>query len=163
MNIADRIQSLRKAKGISQEQLADTIGVSRQAVSKWESEQSMPDMEKILLMSDYFEVTTDYLLKGIEPVAEEKRHQVDAVLFTLVGTVVNLFGCANIWLLSLIPISCVFNAAQGIIGGYWWTFTPIPRPENSLCAYGFCWLGYFMLCVVVDIVLIKTGYSYVDK
>lgn len=40
MNIADRIQSLRKSKGISQEQLADVVGVSRQAVSKWESEVS---------------------------------------------------------------------------------------------------------------------------
>lgn len=48
MNIADRIQHLRKAKGISQEELADQIGVSRQAVSKWESEQSTPDMDTFL-------------------------------------------------------------------------------------------------------------------
>ena len=41
MNISDRIQNLRKAKGISQEELADRIGVSRQAVSKWESEVSL--------------------------------------------------------------------------------------------------------------------------
>lgn len=46
MNLADRIQHLRKVKGISQEQLADSLGVSRQAVSKWESEQSTPDVEK---------------------------------------------------------------------------------------------------------------------
>ena len=52
MNIADRIQSLRKSKGISQEELADKIGVSRQAVSKWESEQSLPDMEKVILVRD---------------------------------------------------------------------------------------------------------------
>ena len=71
MNTADRIQQLRKAKGISQEELADKIGVSRQAGSKWESEQATPDVEKILLLSDYFEVTTDYLLKGIEPVPRE--------------------------------------------------------------------------------------------
>ena len=63
MNIADRIQNLRKLRGISQEQLADRLGVSRQTISKWESEQSAPDMEKIILLSDYFEVTTDYLLK----------------------------------------------------------------------------------------------------
>ena len=64
MNIADRIQNLRKLRGISQEQLADQLGVSRQTISKWESEQSAPDMEKIILLSDYFEVTTDYLLNG---------------------------------------------------------------------------------------------------
>lgn len=68
MNMADRIQYLRKTKGFSQEELADKMGVSRQAVSKWESEQSTPDIEKIIMMSEIFEVTTDYILKGIEPV-----------------------------------------------------------------------------------------------
>ena len=53
MTMADRIQALRKAKGISQEELADKIGVSRQAISKWESEQSSPDLEKIILLSDF--------------------------------------------------------------------------------------------------------------
>ena len=52
MTIADRIQSLRKSKGMSQEELADRIGVSRQAVSKWESEQATPDLEKVVIMSD---------------------------------------------------------------------------------------------------------------
>ena len=75
MNLSDRIQYLRKARGISQEGLADQIGVSRQAVSKWESEQSMPDLDKIISMSDYFEVTTDYLLKGIEPVVQKEEEQ----------------------------------------------------------------------------------------
>ena len=67
MNISDRIQSLRKAKGITQEQLADAVGVSRQAVSKWEAEQSVPDLERVVAMAEYFDVTTDYLLRGIEP------------------------------------------------------------------------------------------------
>ena len=67
MNISDRIQSLRKAKGITQEQLADAVGVSRQAVSKWEAEQSVPDLERVVAMAEYFDVTTDYILRGIEP------------------------------------------------------------------------------------------------
>lgn len=75
MNLSDRIQYLRKARGISQEGLADQLGVSRQAVSKWEGEQSMPDLDKIISMSDYFEVTTDYLLKGIEPVVQKEEEQ----------------------------------------------------------------------------------------
>jgi len=72
MNMADRIQYLRKIKGISQEELADKVGVSRQAVSKWESEQSTPDLNKVIIMSEYFEVTTDYILKGIERVTDSK-------------------------------------------------------------------------------------------
>lgn len=71
MNIADRIRDLRKSKGISQEQLADVVGVSRQAVSKWESEQTIPDLDKVVILSEYFGVTTDYILKGIEPVKEK--------------------------------------------------------------------------------------------
>ena len=82
MDIADRIQNLRKSRGISQEELADKIRVSRQAVSKWESKQSTPDIEKIILLSDYFETTTDYLLKGIEPVGESGKQR-SAVLFTV--------------------------------------------------------------------------------
>ncbi|MDD2556348.1 MAG: helix-turn-helix transcriptional regulator [Syntrophaceticus sp.] len=66
MNIADRILRLRKVKGISQEELADQVGVSRQAVSKWESQQSVPELEKVIIMSEYFGVTTDYILKGVD-------------------------------------------------------------------------------------------------
>jgi len=66
MDIAERIQSLRKQKGYSQEELAEKIGVSRQAVSKWESRQSTPDIDKIIALSDLFNISTDYILKGEE-------------------------------------------------------------------------------------------------
>ena len=92
MSIADRIQTLRKSKGISQEELADKIGVSRQAVSKWESGQSAPDIEKIILLSEFFGVTTDFLLKGIKPVAEETKSKPDARIFALAGTAINFIG-----------------------------------------------------------------------
>ena len=49
MTIGTKIQTLRKQRGLSQEQLAETLGVSRQAVSKWEAEQSVPDIDKIIL------------------------------------------------------------------------------------------------------------------
>ena len=75
MNLADRIQDLRKRRGLPQEELADKLGVSRQAVSKWESGQSTPDIERIILMSEFFEVTTDYLLKGTEPVTMQERNR----------------------------------------------------------------------------------------
>ena len=63
MNISQKILLQRKKKGISQEDLANALNVSRQAVSKWESSQSVPDMDKIIALSNYFNVTTDYLLK----------------------------------------------------------------------------------------------------
>ena len=55
MNIANRIQHLRKIKGISQEELAHKVGASRQVVSKWKSQQSTPNIEKIIIMSDFLE------------------------------------------------------------------------------------------------------------
>ncbi len=62
MKISDKITSLRKQKGWSQEELAYQLNVTRQAVSKWESGQSLPDTEKIIQLSKIFQVTTDYLL-----------------------------------------------------------------------------------------------------
>jgi transcriptional regulator with XRE-family HTH domain len=93
MNIADRIQNLRKTKGVSQEELADKIGVSRQAISKWESEQSVPEIDKIIIMSDYFEVTTDYILKGIETKEQAKlKADLDANVFVASATFLILIG-----------------------------------------------------------------------
>lgn len=100
MGIAGRIQKLRKSKGISQEELADRIGVSRQAVSKWESGQSTPDIEKIILLSEYFGTTTDYLLKGIEP-SDETEKKWNANIFSVAGTTLNAIGliaAAVVWM-----------------------------------------------------------------
>ena len=63
MILADKIIRLRKKNGWSQEELADRMHVSRQAVSKWEAAQTTPDLEKILMLGNLFGVTTDYLLK----------------------------------------------------------------------------------------------------
>ena len=106
MNLADRIQYLRKKKGISQEELAEKMLISRQAVSKWESGQSAPDLEKIVMLSDYFEVTTDYLLKGVEsqqskvqevdtegePAKVTNKKEADAMIFTVTGTAINVIA-----------------------------------------------------------------------
>ena len=66
MSLAEKIILQRKKQGWSQEELADRMDVSRQAVSKWESSQSVPDMEKVVMLSNIFGVTTDYLLKDEE-------------------------------------------------------------------------------------------------
>lgn len=63
MLLSEKIMSLRKRNGWSQEELAQQLGVSRQSVSKWESMASMPDIQKIMAMSELFGVSTDYLLR----------------------------------------------------------------------------------------------------
>lgn len=64
MILADKIIKERKRLGLSQEELAEKMNVSRQAVSKWEGNQSIPEIEKILQLSSLFGVSTDYLLKN---------------------------------------------------------------------------------------------------
>lgn len=76
MILADKIIEERKKLGLSQEELADRLAVSRQAVSKWENAQSIPDLQKIVAMSQLFSVSTDYLLK--DEMEAESRMECDA-------------------------------------------------------------------------------------
>ena len=200
MNIADRIQHLRKVEGLSQEELADAVGVSRQAVSKWESEQSLPDIDKVVILSDLFGVTTDYILKGIEPPGKAEAKKTDARILLAGATAFNFTGLllagagwyerqtmvavaigvsimalgsggfgallhradpktlpwathtfwtVNIWLLSFIPLSFVYNILLGGVGA------PYPLAVSPLYALPLFWLVYFVLCLTVVFVQIK--------
>ena len=66
MDFSEKLLTLRKANNLTQEQLAEKLDVSRQSVSKWESGQATPELEKIVALSAVFHVTTDYLLKSSE-------------------------------------------------------------------------------------------------
>lgn len=80
MLLAEKIMTLRKRAGWSQEELAAQLGVSRQSVSKWEGAQSVPDMQKVVQMSRLFGVTTDYLLKEELGEPEPAQSEPDAPL-----------------------------------------------------------------------------------
>lgn len=66
MNFNEKLIDLRKTKKLSQEELGAELHVSRQTVSKWESCQSYPDFQRLVLLSDYFGLTLDELVKGID-------------------------------------------------------------------------------------------------
>lgn len=66
MTLGEKIFRLRTEQGLSQETFGEKLGVSRQSVSKWETDQSVPELDKIVAISELFEVTTDYLLKETE-------------------------------------------------------------------------------------------------
>ena len=63
MIFADKLIRLRKQAGLSQEELASELNISRQSVSKWEQAQSISDLDKIIQLSTFFNVSTDYLIK----------------------------------------------------------------------------------------------------
>ena len=80
MILADKIIELRKKNGWSQEDLAEKLDVSRQSISKWEGAQSVPDMNRIIRLSQVFGVSTDFLLKDdleLDPVSESAPLPVD--------------------------------------------------------------------------------------
>ena len=76
MNFSEKVMVLRKKKGWSQEELADKLDISRQSVSKWESGTSIPDIDKIIMLSQLFAVSTDYLLKEETEEAEPAELEV---------------------------------------------------------------------------------------
>ena len=84
MIFADKLMDLRKKNGWSQEELAEKLNVSRQAVSKWESAQSVPDMNRIIQLSELFGVSTDYLLKDeMEQVDVSRETASDSLIRTV--------------------------------------------------------------------------------
>ena len=67
MDFQDRLFSLRRQAGLSQDELANLLGVTRQAVQKWEAGTSRPDMDNLVSLAEYFQVSLDYLVTGKEP------------------------------------------------------------------------------------------------
>ena len=73
MTLGEKIFNFRTQQGLSQEALGEKLGVSRQSVSKWETDQSIPELDKIVAVSEIFGVSTDYLLKETGEVYSEKE------------------------------------------------------------------------------------------
>lgn len=91
MNIGDRIFELRKKSGLSQEELGNSLNVSRQSVSKWEMDQSVPELDKVLAMSELFKVKTDYLLKG-EVEQDSNKVTFNPIILTYAGVLLAIIG-----------------------------------------------------------------------
>ena len=117
MNLSNRLLEQRKIKGISQEELANEIGVSRQAVSKWESGQSVPDIEKLLCLSDFYNVSLDYLVKGIP--SNNAQRSYDLRIFSIIATAINILGLITsiiIWNQYQVEMAVAVGLALIVIG-----------------------------------------------
>ena len=159
----------------------------------------MPDLDKVIIMSDYFGVTTDYILKGIEQSAQTEK-KANAGVFVIVSTVLNFvglivsaavwyeeqvpmalviglvfmalgcmvfgigmlnslestkknarcsFGLVNIWLLSFIPLSFIYNI---LLTG---TTAPYPLIGSPIITFPIFWVIYIALCMGVDIAILR--------
>lgn len=77
MTFGERLYELRNKNNLSQEELAEVLDVSRQSISKWENNKAYPEMTRLLFMSDYFDVSLDYLMRGIKKENNEEKVTAD--------------------------------------------------------------------------------------
>ena len=111
MTIGERLLKLRKEKNLSQEELANVLDVSRQTISKWETDQSTPDFDKIIPLCEYFGITSDELLTGNSNIKEAKQNNVKNNFARNIAVAVMLYIIA---LSILILLAAQFD--QPIIG-----------------------------------------------
>lgn len=117
MDLSEKLLNLRKANGLTQEQLAEKTGVSRQSVSKWESGQSVPELDKIVVLCELFNVSTDYLLKPTEiDLLSVKTQMLENQQKTLEQTIQKkewqkktLLGCIAIYLIAFAVLILIDN------------------------------------------------------
>ena len=81
MSIGNRIGELRKKKGYTQEYIAEQLGVSRQAVSKWEQDQTCPDTKNLIALSEFLDSTVEYLTTGNTTTAQNPQHNISKPLY----------------------------------------------------------------------------------
>lgn len=72
MTFGERLYKLRQQANLSQEEFAEIMDVSRQSISKWENDKAYPEMTRLVYMSDFFQFSLDYLMRGVE--AEEQKN-----------------------------------------------------------------------------------------
>ena len=103
--LSEKLYQLRKKSGLSQEQLAEQLNVSRQAVSKWESGNAFPESEKLIIISNYFGVSVDYLIKDVaEDEVKTRNAEMGKNPTTLAGLIICVAGIVAMILWGLFSI-----------------------------------------------------------
>lgn len=163
MKIEEKILTLRKQHGLSQEQLAEKIGVSRQSISKWELGEASPDLGNIVRLSEVFNISTDYLLKDFpsgESKAAEQTTEIKASIEAASKDIIirnrrrGRFS-VDIWLLALV--------AFFLLGyfDFWhpgWVVFLIAIPLSAIKRGKFISVDIWLLALVAFFILGFFGY-----
>jgi len=102
--LSEKLYKLRKNSGLSQEQLAEQLNVSRQAISKWESGTAVPESEKLITISNYFGVSVDYLLKDEEEQVKPTGSITEENPKTIAGIIICIAGILSMVIWGLLSI-----------------------------------------------------------
>ena len=169
MILADKIIRLRKKNGWSQEELAEKMNVSRQAVSKWESAQTIPDLDKILKLGELFGVTTDYLLKDEIEDEEFTDDSSDSTVKRISIEEANSYieqRKRSSWQIAIATFLCIVSPITLIILGALSELTGFGVSETSAGAVGLVVLFAFVLCAVPIYIFCgfkNEPYAFLDK
>ncbi len=136
MSLGERLYELRKKKGLSQEEVAEKLNVTRQSVSKWETDESKPDFDKIVPICELYEISTNELLNGTKEEKEEKEVEVinndnKKKRAIIISIAVFLYFSALIW---IVVSEVAFNLNEGFMVG-----------------------GFFLICAIATCLLIYQG------
>lgn len=145
MKLSDKIVGLRKSKGMSQEELAEKLNISRQAISRWEMGSAMPDATNILQISKLFGVTTDYLLNDdyesdndlpkIKEIKEDNSKQILIFLVTLEVMILLIQFMATFILHNIIFGFLSFVPFVALIGGFEYAYQKKASENNKTTAF----------------------------
>ena len=87
MSFGENLRNVRKQRGVTQEELAEILGVSRQAISKWESDGGYPETEKLLVISKTLNISIDYLLNDVSVIEEKEKTEKKSVVYAPTGKI----------------------------------------------------------------------------
>lgn len=140
MELSEKILNLRKANNLTQEQLAEEAGVTRQAVSKWESGQSVPELDKIIALCEIFHITTDSLLKPSEldvlsaktQMLENQQKNLENAIKKKEQKKRTILGCTAIYLIAF-SILMLVRQLSHMNDFVWGLFPGITLPVFLFC------------------------------
>lgn len=168
MILADKIIKLRRASGMSQEELAEKMKVSRQAVSKWEAAQSTPDLEKLLQLSRLFGVTVDYLIK--DEIEQEESDGSDGVTsrrltIAQANEYMELRRTASLYIAAAVAL-CILSAIPLLMLIALSSFTSFPIATNTAVGIGVVSIFPFVAVAVlifIRVSIASSGYEFLEK
>ena len=176
MILADKIINLRKKNGWSQEELAEKLGVTRQSVSKYEGAQSIPDLDKILKLSEIFGVTTDYLIKDeleeeeyVPSQMQENESESDRIIHKVTMEMANEYLQMIDWSAgktAFATMLCILSPIVLLMLGAMSEMPDYHISENAAAGIGICVLIVLIAIAVTIFILcgMKTKkYEFLEK
>ena len=113
MSFGENLRNVRKQRGVTQEELAELLGVSRQAISKWESDGGYPETEKLLVISKTLNISIDYLLNDVSVMEEKEKTEEKNVVYAPTGKIaITTYDNQNVVFCQSVKTSPIFRPGK---------------------------------------------------